>query len=92
MESGFVARYLTSHQIPFFNLRVISDVSHDDLKIDFSPWITKDGRVRRLPIVGFILLHPSKIKFLVKMICSGQKARKNLARAAKEIIKVLPAA
>lgn len=90
MEAGFIARQLMPKAIPFFNLRVISDTVNDELAIDFSPWVNKEGAVRRLPILGYLLRHPSKMKFFWKILRASQEGKKNLARAVKEIIEVLP--
>jgi nucleoside phosphorylase len=89
MEAGFIAKRLPD-TIPFFNVRAISDTVDDELEIDFSPWITKEGNIRKFAVMGYLLRHPDKIKFFWKIFCASQKARKRLVPAVQEMIKVLP--
>lgn len=86
MEAGFIAEVTAHHGIPFFNLRVISDSSREDVKIDFSPWLTKEGKVRSWPVLMEIFKHPSKIPYLWKIALSAKKSSSRLAQVLKKLM------
>lgn len=90
MESGYAAQYASKKGVPFLALRTITDTVDEDLKIDFSPWIDKNGNIRRYRMLRDLLIQPRQWSYFFQVVFSGIKAKKSLAESMKDLIKALP--
>ncbi len=89
MEAGFIAEALVQHKTPFFNLRVISDDVKQDIKIDFSSWVTKEGKVAWKFVLIEILKHPWHVFYLLRIGWSSHKSSRRLAACVKDFLNTL---
>ncbi len=89
MEAGFIAEALSKYKTPFFNLRVISDNVKQDIKIDFSAWVNKEGKIAWKPVLIEILKHPWHIFYLLRMGWSSHKSSGRLAKYMKKFLNAI---
>ncbi|MBI1884615.1 MAG: hypothetical protein HYS08_10505 [Chlamydiae bacterium] len=90
MEAGFIAQGALEKKIPFFNFRVISDASHEDVEMDFAEWIDEEGAIRKGAILLEVFRHPSHLKYLLKLMRHLARCKKNLVGVVKNFMKTLP--
>lgn len=89
MEAGFIAEALAKYKTPFFNLRVISDDVKQDIKIDFSTWVTQEGKIAWKFVLMEILKHPWHVFYLLRMGYSSHQSAMRLAHCVKHFLNVL---
>jgi nucleoside phosphorylase len=87
METEFIARACTTHDIPLLALRVITDTPTQPFPAP--PRVLFDLHRQRTPIVafaGFFLAHPGRIPALVHFAKRIARARKILSNALVRIV------
>ena len=85
MESYWIARIASAHQIPFIAIRSISETMHDSLA-PFDQILASDGRLLwRRAVPGF-LLHPRYFVNVFTIFRRVQPARRNLGIFVGELV------
>ena len=79
MESVHVMKRFSDENLPVITIRAISDVSDEDLPIDFTKTITADGRVKFVSLLKKLVGHPTKIPDLVRFGQQSKGAARKLA-------------
>ena len=79
MESYHILQVVSGTQIPAIAVRAISDAAGDDLPLDFSRIVGRDGTIRKLELVGELARNPRKIAPLIRFGWQSNKAAHSLA-------------
>jgi len=79
MESYHILQVVSGTHIPAIAVRGISDAAGDDLPLDLNRIIERDGRVRKLQLVGELTRNPQKIASLIRFGLRSNKAAHLLA-------------
>lgn len=79
MESYHILQVVSGTHIPAIGVRGISDAVGDDLPLDFNRIIQRNGRIRKLQLVGELARNPHKIGPLVSFGRRSSKAAHSLA-------------
>jgi adenosylhomocysteine nucleosidase len=79
MESYHILQIVSGTQIPAIAVRGISDAAEDDLPLDFSKIIGRDGTVRKRQLIGELARNPRKIPRLIRFGWQSNKASHSVA-------------
>jgi adenosylhomocysteine nucleosidase len=79
MESYHILQIVSGTQIPALAVRGISDAATDDLPVDFSKIIGRDGTVRKRQLIGELARNPQKIPGLIRFGWQSNKASHSVA-------------
>jgi adenosylhomocysteine nucleosidase len=85
METAGAARAAQEAGVPFIAIRGISDVSDEDLPVDFNKFI-KDGKLDMMALVCYLAMHPSKIPDMIKLGRGSKLAMSNISTGINTII------
>jgi len=89
MESYHILEMISGTQIPAVTVRAISDTSAEDLPLDFSKVVTRDGGVRKKELFLSIARQPSRVPKLFRFGAQSRKAAISLADFLDRFIAVL---
>ncbi|MBI1870989.1 MAG: hypothetical protein HYS07_07340 [Chlamydiae bacterium] len=89
MESAWIVDSAKKKNIPFLNLRVISDAVSHDIKIDFSHWFNSEGSICKRAIFQELMRHPLKVFYLIQVVLTTRRAMRRLAGVVKELVLTL---
>jgi nucleoside phosphorylase len=78
MEAAAVAAVAREHSLPFFCIRVISDVAAEELPVDFDRALRSDGSISPWSVLGQALRRPDCWSRLARL-------RRNAATAAESL-------
>jgi nucleoside phosphorylase len=84
MESAAVAKVCEEFQVPLLLIRVISDLSNEDLPIDFNACRDKSGRVSNRKVLQAVARKPQTIKGLLELNRRARLGAANLAEFIAE--------
>ena len=87
MESARVAQEAKAFNIPFFSLRAVSDLYHEDLNVDFEKIIHSDGSFRYMSGIFYLLTHPNIFPDLNRLSRQTVLASKNLSIGVLQFLK-----
>ena len=90
MESYHLLGAFASSKIPAVVLRAISDGNDEDLPVDFSRCLTKEGKVKAGPLLKGLLARPSRVPGLIRFGVRSRKAAANLAQFLDSFIAAMP--
>jgi adenosylhomocysteine nucleosidase len=85
MEAIAVARVAKARGVAFHCIKGVSDGAEDKLP-DFNPFLTADGRFKRVRFIVFALFHPGYWQALKQMGENSKKAAENIAVQVLEIL------
>jgi adenosylhomocysteine nucleosidase len=93
METEVVANVVSSRQIPFVAVRVISDEYAQVLPVGAlaAGFDAAKARATPLKLLGYLLTHPGEIRPFVKFVQGLGMARRNLTRFLESLNSDLPA-
>ncbi|MCX7603439.1 MAG: hypothetical protein N2036_05110 [Bryobacteraceae bacterium] len=66
MEAAAVAAEAAARRVPFYCIRAVSDGADEPLPLDFNRFRASDGRFSRWRITLAVLVHPSRLKPLLR--------------------------
>jgi adenosylhomocysteine nucleosidase len=79
MESYHILQIVSGTQIPAIAVRGISDTADEDLPVDFSKILERDGTIRKRHLIGEIARNPLRIPGLIRFGWLSKKATHSLA-------------
>ena len=85
LESGAVARVAARHDLPFAALRAVCDPAARTLPRAALAALDAEGRVRKMRLLAFVLLHPADLPGLVALAADSALAFRALADRARRI-------
>jgi adenosylhomocysteine nucleosidase len=85
MEAIAIARVAKARGVAFHCIKGVSDGAEDQLP-DFNPFLTADGRFRRVRFIVFALFHPGYWQGLKQMGENSKKAAEHIAVQVLEIL------
>ena len=85
LESGAVARVAARHDLPFAALRAVCDPAARTLPRAALEALDAEGRVRKMRLLAFVLLHPADLPGLVALAADSALAFRALAERTKRI-------
>ena len=78
MEAEAVANAAIQRGVPFYCIRVVTDIAKEDLPMDFNQFRDRDGRFARRKIAAEAIRHPALIPALMKLGRVSKRASKAL--------------
>jgi adenosylhomocysteine nucleosidase len=85
MEAIAIARIAKARGVAFHCIKGVSDGAKDQLP-DFNPFLTADGRFKRVRFILFALFHPGYWQALKQMGENSKKATINMAVQVLEVL------
>jgi adenosylhomocysteine nucleosidase len=85
MEAIAIARVAKARGVVFHCIKGVSDGAKDKLP-DFNPFLTADGRFKRVRFILFALFHPGYWQALKQMGENSKKAAENIAVQVLEVL------
>ncbi|HHY84336.1 MAG TPA: hypothetical protein GYA07_02190 [Verrucomicrobia bacterium] len=82
MESGAIRRICREHGVPSATVRAISDVTGEDLPLDFNRLVTPDGKIPTGAVIAAVLRSPGSIPGLLRL-------RRNTLTAGRRLAEIL---
>lgn len=79
MESFFVMTAVSGSKVPSLAVRAISDISEEDLPIDFSLVLDRKGNLKKQRLLAELVRHPERIQPLIRFGKGSRQAAENLA-------------
>lgn len=79
MESSAVAAVCVEHKLPLFTVRCISDLIHEDLRLDLNKCFDSKGRLRLQKLLKEVPVHPAAVIDLLKLYKRSRLCSEKLA-------------
>lgn len=79
METYPIADLCEEEGIPWFAIRAFTDGPEEEFPLELGPYLTPEGEVRRRALVLSCLIHPRRLKSLVRLAKASHRAAQNLA-------------
>lgn len=89
MEAGFVAQCAGKFGIPFSALKAVSDAAHEDIGMDFSPFIGPHGKIAGVRLLRYLAVHPAKISEVRRLYHASRRCSDSLIGAFDQLLQML---
>ncbi len=89
MESYHILEMISGTKIPAVTVRAISDASEEDLPLDFSKVLTRNGEVKKIELFLSVARQPNQIPKLLRFGIKSRRSAISLADFLDRFISVL---
>jgi len=79
MEGYYILQIVSGTRIPVISVRAISDSYDEDLPLEISKLVDREGHVQKVPLLKLLLKRPTRIPSLLRFGSHSRNAALNLA-------------